>query len=93
MAAMTQIPLRSEQAETISRLAEMLHETPEEVAEQIIANGIRMTRWQALWTSGQPLTTPEEGLRILELAGKGNPPDPGDELPEDLQYLLSEDRA
>ena len=29
-------------------------------------------------------------LEILSRAGKGNPPDPGDELPYDLKVLLDE---
>jgi hypothetical protein len=63
---------------------------PEAVASEAIAEGLAAMEERLFWEERRKGADIARGLEILRNAGKGNPPDPGDELPEDLQYLLTE---
>jgi predicted transcriptional regulator len=93
MAATTQIELSPEVSEEIRHLAEVLHQTPQDVASQVLMNGLHALRRYAFYEQNAGKVLAEDGLAILRKAGRNNPPDPGDELPDDLKYLLSEGRA
>ena len=60
------------------------------VLEEAIITGIAVMR--RFHRSKQSATRVDvsAALEILSRAGKGNPPDPGDELPDDLKVLLDE---
>jgi hypothetical protein len=90
MAASMHIDVDEQAAEEIRELAALLDKTPEETAEEILANGMHILRRYAFYKKRSETADGTKGLEILKRAGVGNPPDPGDELPEDLQYLLTE---
>jgi hypothetical protein len=90
MAATMQIEVHEEAAEQIRELAATLQKTPEETAEEVVTNGLHMLRRYAALLKRSEAIDIAEGRAILKRAGRGNPPDPGDELPEDLRYLLTE---
>lgn len=90
MAASMQIEVHEEAAEQIRELAMTLQKTPEETAENVLTNGLHMMRRYAALLKRSEKANIDEARAILERAGKGNPPDQGDEVPEDLQYLLTE---
>jgi hypothetical protein len=79
MAATMQVELN---ADEIRELASILQKTPEETAENVVANGMHMLRRYAFYIKNPGQVTPEEGIAILKMAGRGNSPDSGDELPE-----------
>ncbi len=81
MAATMQIQLDADSAEEIRELAAVLQRTPEETAEEIVANGIHMLRRYASYVKNAHTVSPEQGSEILRRAGN-EPPLPGDELPE-----------
>jgi NAD(P)H-nitrite reductase large subunit len=90
MAASMNIEVDGQAAEEIRELAALLKKTPEETAGEILANGMHMFRRYAFYKHRSETADGTRGLEILKRAGVGNPPDPGDELPEDLKYLLTE---
>ena len=90
MGSAMQIALDEEEAEQVRELAIDLEQTPEKVAEEAMANGMLMLRRYAYLKKRSKNADIGRALEILNRAGKDNPPDPGDELPEDLQYLLTE---
>jgi len=87
-----QIELDATATDEIRKLASALHKTPEEAFEDVLANGIHTMQRFAFYTKNRGTVSAERGLEILRKAGVGNPPDPGDELPDDLKYLLDERR-
>ena len=84
------IDINEDAAEEIQRLATALEWTPEQTEKEIVTNGIHMLRRYAFLMKSSKSVDVAEAIEILNRAGAGNPPDPGDELPEDLQYLLTE---
>jgi hypothetical protein len=54
-----------------------------------VAEKVSALRTEAYFRERAARANREETLRILERAGKGNPPLSGDELPEDLQVELT----
>jgi len=90
MSTTMQIELDANAADEIRDIAAVLHKTPEETAEQMVSNGLHMLRRYAFYIRNAGTVTPQEGLEILSRAGKGNPPDPGDEIPDDLKVLLEQ---
>jgi hypothetical protein len=93
MAVSMQIEVHEEAAEQIRELAATLRRTPEEIAEEVVTNGLHMLLRYAALLKRSATVDIAEGRAILKRAGVGNAPDPGDELPEDLQYLIRERRT
>jgi hypothetical protein len=66
---------------------------PQSVLEEAVITGISAMRRFYRLKQAATEESVKESLEILGRAGQDNPPDPGDELPEDLKYLLDERRA
>ena len=95
MSAFLQIEVDEQVIEEIRELAVSLHWTSEQVTDELVANGLLMMR-RFVFLTKQAKATPdlvERAVAVLRRASKDNPPDPGDELPEDLRYILSEGRG
>jgi hypothetical protein len=88
MAASMQIQLDEQVTQQIRELSVELHQTDEEVAEQVVKNGVHALRRQAFYERNVGSANVERAIEILRSAGGNNPPMPGDELPDDLKYLL-----
>jgi hypothetical protein len=82
-----QIELDVNATSEIRELAAILHKTPEQTAEEMVAYAMHRARRYAFYLKNAHTVTPEQGLEILRGMGKGTPPDPGDELPDDLKPL------
>ncbi len=93
MAAIVQLELDEDAANEVRELAEILHKTPQQIASEIFAEGMHRRRREAFYRKHAGTVSAEEGLAILRSMGKGVPPDPGDELPDDLKYLLDDRRG
>ncbi len=87
-----QVQLNEQTTQVVQELASELHRTPEDVAEQIVTNGIHMMRRYAYLKKRSETVDVEQVIQMLRSQRNDNPPDPGDELPEDLKYLLAEYR-
>ena len=86
------IELGEDASQRIRDLADHLHQTPEAVANEVVANGtIMLQRYAYLKTRSEDADV-AEALAFLSRPDNTNPPDPGDELPDDLKYLLNESR-
>ena len=79
--------------EELRELATALHRTPESLAQEAILSGIQMVRRYATLKRGAESVDVEKVISMLRTKRNDNAPDPGDELPEDLKYLLDERRA
>jgi hypothetical protein len=90
--ATMQVQLNERTSQVVQELASELHETPEDVAEQIVTNGIDMMRRYAYLKKRSETVDVEQVIKMLRSIGNENPPDAGDELPEELKYLLTESR-
>jgi predicted transcriptional regulator len=84
MSATMQIELDANATNEIRELAAMMHRTPEETAEEMIAHAMHRARRYAFYLKKAGTVSPERGIEILRSMGKGMPPDPGDELPEEF---------
>ncbi len=82
MSTTMQIELDANATSEIRELAAMMHQTPEETVEEMIALAMHRARRYAFYLKNAGAVSPERGLEILRSMGKGMPPDPGDELPE-----------
>jgi hypothetical protein len=87
-----QVQLNEQTTQVVQELASELHRTPEDVAEQIVTSGIDMMRRYAYLKKRSETVDVEQVIQMLRAKRNDNPPDPGDELPEDLKYLLAEYR-
>jgi hypothetical protein len=58
---------------------------PEQMAEEVMLAGLHTLRRLHYFESKPKNVDVSDALEILSRAGKGNPPDPWDELPEDLK--------
>ena len=74
----------------IRKLAGRLERTPEDMAQEAMTYGMYMLQRYARLRERSNTADVAKAIAILRKAGRDNPPDPGDELPEDLQYLLAE---
>jgi len=90
--ATMQVQLNERTSQVIQELASELHQTPEDMAEQIVTNGIDMMRRYAYLKKRSETVDVEQVIAMLRSKRNDNPPDPGDELPEHLKYLLAEYR-
>jgi hypothetical protein len=88
MAASMQIQLDEHATEQIRELSIELHKTAEEIAEQVVIDGVHALRRRAFYEKNVGSADVSKALQILRSAGGNNPPMPGDELPDDLKYLL-----
>jgi predicted transcriptional regulator len=93
MAATMQLELDANVTDEIRQLASVLHKTPEEALEEAVSNGIHMLRRYAFYAQNRGTVSAERGLEILRSAGKDTPPDPGDEIPEDLKDWVEAQRV
>jgi hypothetical protein len=78
------------ESEQIRRVATSLEQTPEDIALEAHTYGMYMLQRYAALRKRAEKADVAKAIEILRRAGKNNPPDPGDELPEDLRYLLAE---
>ncbi len=92
MSATMQIELDVDSTNDIRELAAILHKTPEQTADEMVAYAMHRARRFAFYLKNAGTVSPERGLEVLRGMGVGNAPDPGDELPDDLKYLLDERR-
>jgi hypothetical protein len=88
-----QIELDANATNEIRELAAMRQQTPEQTAEEMIAHAMHRARRYAFYLKNAGKVSPERGLEILWSMGKGVPPDPGDEIPEDLKEWVEARRA
>ena len=86
------VRLDEQEAQEVRTLAQTLHQSPEEVTREIISNGMHMVRRWAYLKSRAETVNVDEVIAMLRSKRNDNPPDPGDELPEDLKYVLFEGR-
>ncbi|HEY5331888.1 MAG TPA: hypothetical protein VIJ79_18555 [Acidobacteriaceae bacterium] len=75
-------------AEQIRELAVALNRTPEQMADEVVSNGLHAMRRFAYLKKLSETVDVEKVRLSLRDVGRDNPPDPGDELPDDLKYLL-----
>jgi len=88
MSASSQIEIGSMAAEQIRELAVALNRTPEQMADEVVSNGLHAMRRFAYLKKLSETVDVEKVRLSLRDVGRDNPPDPGDELPDDLKYLL-----
>jgi len=91
--ATMQLELDANVSDEIRQLASALHKTPEEALREALSNGMHVLRRYAFYAERRGTVSAERGLEILSRAGKGNPPDPGDEIPDDLKEWVEARRA
>ena len=65
---------------------------PEALVDEVLLEGIAAIRERLFWEERRKGVDVQKGIDAFNRMGKNNPPDPGDELPEDLKYLLNESR-
>lgn len=92
MPAAMHLELDEHYSQQIHDLAVTLHRTPESVADEVLAGGMHMLQRYAYLKKRSENANIERAIEFLNRPGNNNPPDPGDELPDDLKYLLDERR-
>ena len=94
MAGSMQIELDEREANELRELAGTLQQAPEKVAREIVENGMHMMRRWAYLKKRSENVDVDAVIEMLRSSKKsGDPPQPGDELPEDLRYILFEGRS
>jgi predicted transcriptional regulator len=93
MAQGHQIELDPAVMEKLNAFATERNAAPAAIANEAIKEGLASMEERLFWEERRAGASVERGLAALRSAGIGNAPDPGDELPEDLQYLAHERRV
>ena len=90
MSASMHIDFTESEAEKIRQVATSLDQSPEDTAQEALTYGMYMLQRYAALKKRAEKVDISKTIEMLRNVGKDNPPDPGDELPEDLKYLLAE---
>jgi predicted transcriptional regulator len=91
--AISHVALNPTVAAKLEVLARNRELAPDVIANEVIEEGLAAIEERQFWEERRAGASVERGLAALRSAGIGNAPDAGDELPEDLQYLIHERRA
>ena len=91
--AISHVALNPSVAAKLEAIARKREAEPDAVANEVIEEGLAVIEEPQFWEERRASASTERGLAALRSAGIGNAPDPGDELPEDLQYLIHKRRA
>jgi len=91
--AISHVVLNPSVAAKLEALARQRELAPDTIANEMIEEGLAVIEERQFWEERRAGPNMERGLAALRSAGIGKAPDPGDELPEDLQYLSHERRA
>jgi hypothetical protein len=92
MDQLLEVRLQQQTLAAVQALAAQKHRTVDEIIDDAVQRGVSAMRQhlffeQRLQRANGVLI--EEVLQMLR-ESNNNPPDPGDELPDDLKYLLSQ---
>jgi hypothetical protein len=90
MSASMHIDFNEAAAEKIRRVATSLDQSPEDTAQEALTYGMYMLQRYAALKKRADKVDVAKTIEMLRSVGRDNAPDPGDELPEDLKYLLAE---
>jgi len=88
MPATMNLELDQKYIEQINEVAAALRRTPESVAQEVLAGGMHMVQRYAYLKAQSESADIGKAIEFLRSPRNNNPPDPGDELPEDLKYLI-----
>jgi hypothetical protein len=83
------IQLSEAASQEITAYAAQVGLDPESMAEELVVAGFATLRRLRYFEPKPEKVDVSEALEILSRAGKGNAPDPGDEIPSDLQHVFS----
>jgi hypothetical protein len=86
------LQLSESASQAVSDYAAQVGKDASQMAEEILLAGLSTLRRLRYYDEKPQQIDVSDALEILSRAGVGNAPDPGDELPDDLKYLLDERR-
>jgi hypothetical protein len=93
MSASMHIDFSEVEAENIRRVASSLDQSPEATAQEAHTYGMYMLQRYAAMKERAKTVDVEKVIEMLKEVGKDNPPDPGDEIPEDLKEWVEAQRS
>ena len=88
-----QIELDEQSTQEVRDIAETLQQSPEQVAKEVVLNGMHALRRYADLKRRSETVNVGEVIEMLRSSKSDNPPDPGDEIPEDLREWVDERRS
>jgi hypothetical protein len=87
------LQLSESASQILSEYAATVGLDPNEMAEEILLGGLATLRRLRYYEPTPENVDVSDALEILRHAGKNNPPDPGDEIPEDLKEWVEARRS
>ncbi len=87
------LQLSESASQKVSDYAAQVGRDPNQMAEEILLGGLATLRRLRYYEPKPEKVDVSKALEILSRAGKDNPPDPGDEIPDDLKEWVEARRA
>ncbi len=87
------LQLSESASQKVSDYAAQVGRDPNQMAEEILLGGLATLRRLRYYEPRPEKVDVSKALEILSRAGKNNPPDPGDEIPDDLKEWVEARRA
>jgi hypothetical protein len=87
------LQLSESASQAVSDYAAQVGQDANQMAEELVLAGLGTLRRLRYYEAKSKPVDVSDALEILSRAGRDNPPDPGDELPDDLKDLLEKRRA